>query len=139
MCGLAVSGDPLCYSLALRAAGGRHWLPREVDKSGMAPQGPWVARGEAALGCQSLSPEVPEPRGDTSWPGRALELSAAAATSPALATPGSEQGPAVHLAPVRHTAGEPESVQQHEHAYTCLQPCRDRQLPHTACSGQGAS
>lgn len=36
---------------------------REVEESGMAPQGPWVARGEAALLCQSLSPEVPEPRG----------------------------------------------------------------------------
>lgn len=55
----------LCYSFALRsrAAGARHWLLQEVDESGMAPQGPWVARGEAALMCQSLSPEVPEPRG----------------------------------------------------------------------------
>lgn len=60
--------------------------------------------------------------GDTSWPGRALELSAAAAASPcACYMPASEHGPAVHLSPVRHTAGEPESAHQHEHAYTCLQ------------------
>lgn len=29
----------------------------------MTPWSPWVARGEAALRCQSLSPEVPQPRG----------------------------------------------------------------------------
>lgn len=62
---LAVSGDPLHFSLALqsRAAGTYHWLLWEVDESGMTPRGPWVARGETALMCQSLSPEVPEPQG----------------------------------------------------------------------------
>lgn len=61
--------------------------------------------------------------------GRTLELSAAAAISPcACYMPASEHGPAVHLSPVRHAAGEPESAHEHEHAYTCLQPCRA--LPH---------
>ena len=58
---------------------------------------------------------------------------------PEFATPGSERGPAVHLAPVRHTVGELESVHQHEHAYTCLRPHRDHYLSHTACAGQDAS
>lgn len=63
--GLAMSGYPLYYSLACqtRAAGAHHWLLWEVDDSGMAPHGLWVARGEAAPMCQSLSPEVPEPQG----------------------------------------------------------------------------
>lgn len=133
--------DPLCYSFALRsrAAGARHWLLREVDESGMAPQGPWVARGEAALMCQSLSPEVPEPRETLLGQAELWSCRQQLLHLPEFATPCSEHGPAMHLAPVRHTAGELESVHQREHAYTCLWPCRGHYLPHTVCAGQDAS
>lgn len=129
--GLAMSGDPLCYSLARqpRAAGAHHWLLWEVDESGMAPHGPWVARGEAALMCRSLSPEGPEPQGGRQSSGA---VSSSCRISLRVLHACLEHGPPVHLSPVRHTAGEPESAHEHEHAYTCLQPCRGPSLPLTA-------
>lgn len=115
--------ETLSVSLGPRTAGAHHWLLWEVDEAGVAPQGPWVARGEAALMCQSLSPEVPEPRGVRHFLARQSfgAVGSSCRASPCVCyTPASERGPTVHLSPVRHTAGEPESVHQHEHAYTCL-------------------
>lgn len=62
----------------------------------MTPGSPWVARGEAALRCQSLSPEVPEPRGVRHFLARQSfgAVSSSCHISPSLlCPPGSEHGP----------------------------------------------